>query len=265
MPILFVFFGALTMVFQPGCAAPITETVAKGPSRKIDQELFKEGNEVWITYIDNDGIPKKRRGTVLHTDGDSVRVRPGKWRKAPVAIGYSQIEMVSRPLKHTWFMGVSTGRFWAPAEFLGDSHPDPFSTLIGFSPRFYPFSNHALEADFLIGTGTGEFSKWLGTTISSHWYTKIPRTYFFLGTGLIWSIPTEEQDAILTRGDLKHQSPIKIFRWGFGGSYPILRGLDVRLEAETGISSYGGAWEGSGSEPILGFRVHLEGCLRRCF
>ena len=59
-----------------GCAAPMTKIVATRQDGTIDQQLFKEGDNVSITYKDEDNTLRKTRGTVVYTDGNSVRLRP---------------------------------------------------------------------------------------------------------------------------------------------------------------------------------------------
>ena len=253
------FLGVVILLLAIGCAAPMSKVVATRQDGMIDQQLFKEDDDVWVSYRDEDGTIRKTRGTVIYADGDSVRL--SRWREDPVGIEYCQINTLSRPVKHLWFMGVSTGRFWAPAE-IGDIPIDRFTTWVGLSPRYAPYSNYALEANFLMGRGKREFSTWIGMTLNTHWYTVIPRTYLFFGGGLIWSKPTEEYKSYLSKFDEEPQSFIAVYRWGFGLTNPISEGFNVRLETETGFSTYvgkRGRFRSRGeTAPILGLRIYFE-------
>ena len=244
-----------------GCAAPMTKVVATRQDG-IGQQHFKEDEEVWITYKDEGDTLRKARGTIVHTDSSSVRLRQLGWGKDPVTIGYRRINTLSRPVKHLRFMGASTGFFYAPAEFLGETPSDRFTTWVGLSPRYGLYSNFAIEASLLMGRGRREFSTWIGMTLNSHWYTIIPHTYLFFGGGLIWSMPTEEYKSYLSNFGEEPQHSITVFRWGFGLTSPIFEGFNVRLETETGFSTYvgkRGRFRRSGeTAPILGLRVYFE-------
>ena len=256
------FLSTVILFLATGCAAPLTQVVATRQDG-IGQQHFKEDEEVWITYKDEGDTLRKARGTVVHTDSNSVRL--SQWGKDPVTIGYRRINTLSHPVKHLRFMGASTGFFWAPVVLLGETPSDRF-TNVAFSPRYGPYSNVALEANFLMGRGGREFSTWIGTTLNSHWYTIIPHTYLFFGGGLIWSMPTEEYKSYLSNFGEEPQYSITVFRWGFGLTSPISEGFNVRLETETGFSTYvgkRGRFRRSGeTAPILGLRVYFERRIR---
>ena len=250
------FSGAIILFLGAGCAAPMTEAVITRPETEIDRMKLKEGDEVLITYKDNSGITKEKIGTIASTNRDSITLRPFRQRGDLVKIDQFKIVSFGYLSKNIWSVNIWTGIFETPAELWAEEAPDQFRTLIGVSPRYFRFTNHALQGSFLFGKGVGEFSKWVGFTISSHWYTKIPRTYFHLGTGLIWSIPTDESKIFFARWDQQKRSPLKLFRWGLGSSVPVFFELNARLELETGLSSYGSS--GTGHGLLLGFRIYLE-------
>ena len=255
------FLSTVILFLATGCAAPLTQVVATRQDG-IGQQHFKEDEEVWITYKDEGDTLRKARGRVVHTDSSSVRL--SQWGKDPVDIGYRRINTLSRPVKDLWFMGISTGRFWAPAVLLGDTYPDRFTTWVGLSPRYAPHSNVALEANVLMGRGGRESSTWIGTTLNTHWYTIISRTYLFFGGGLIWHKPTEEYKTYLSRFDKEPRSFFVLYRWGFGLTNPISQAFNIRLEAETGISGYVGEEDGGLKKhaPMLGLRAYLERRIR---
>ena len=259
------FLSTMILLLSTGCAAPMTQVVATRQDG-IDQQRFKDGDDVWITYKDQGDTLRKARGTVVGTDSNSVWLRQLGWRKNPVAIDYRRINSLSRPVKHLLFMGAPTGFFWAPAEFLGETPRDRFTTWVGLSPRYGLYSNPTIEASLLMGRGGREFSTWIGTTLNSHWYTIIPHMYLFFGGGLIWSMPTEEYKYYLSNFGEEPQHSITVFRWGFGVTSPISEGFNVRLEMETGFSTYvgkRGRFRRSGeTAPILGLRGYFERRIR---
>lgn len=115
---------AIALLFT-GCAAPMTEIVANRQSETIDQNLFKEGDEVWITYQDSMDTEKTKRGFVLDMDDDSVRLI--EYRQAlmkdywdvgqshperSIDIEYRQVHTLSHPVKDRWDVGLSGGMFY---------------------------------------------------------------------------------------------------------------------------------------------------------
>ena len=263
---LFPLVGTIVLFMELGCAAPMTEAVVTRSEKGINHGELKEGDEVLIIHKDDSGMLKETIGTVVIKDGSLARLRHWKQGENFVDIKFENIISFENLKKNLWSVGVSTGRFWAPAYLLGDTPPDLFSTWIGLSPRFSPYSHLSIEASILFGRGMGEFSKWTGGIISFQGYTLVPYTYFFSGLGLIWSLPTEEHEIYFSKFDLPYQSPIKLFRSGIGWRIPTHSRLGVRLEIETGISSYVGTGRRTrfrNTYPILGIKVYLENCIKK--
>lgn len=237
MNIILVFFLTTISLLSIGCAAPMTELVAKHQDGTVDQQLFKEGDELWVSYRDKDGILKKTRGTVVYKDSDSVRLDPWyAWRRTPVDIEYRQINTLSRPVKEGWVMGISLGTFTVERLFSENFPPAEFRS-VGFSPRYALYSNHALEANLLVGRST-RVDGWVGVTLNHHAYLIIPRTYWLWGVGL--TSPLSKFDS----GHLK-----ALYRLGFGLTNPLFSRINIRLEVETGSSNDG---------LLYGFRVCFE-------
>ena len=141
------FLGVVILLLAIGCAAPMSKVVATRQDGMIDQQLFKEDDDVWVSYRDEDGTIRKTRGTVIYADGDSVRL--SRWREDPVGIEYCQINTLSRPVKHLWFMGVSTSSVLTSS--LASEYSLQRLDAIGFFLRYAPYSNSAYEANFSIG------------------------------------------------------------------------------------------------------------------
>ena len=248
--VLFIF--AVIAFLATGCAAPITEVVASRQSRTIDQNLFKEGDEVWITYQDSTDVVKTERGFVLGVGDDSVMLaRHGKVRKAiptkdrkdSFEVEYRQVQTLSHPVKNRWDVGLSGGTSYT---FLPVPQELPFHELlstVGISSRYLPYSNQAFEANFSIGRGkVTPLDPWMGMTVNMHRYIN-SRIYFLWGTGWEWSDLSDwHARRNYDRGKLHYRM---IFRLGFGTDIPLPRtDFDARIEAEIGVLS--------------GFRVYFD-------
>ncbi len=227
----FRFLLTAIALLSTGCAAPMTELVADRQSGTINQHLFKEGDEVWVTYQDRMDTVQTKRGFVLDTDDDSVRMNVGQNRS--IDIEYRQVHTLSHPVKDRWFVGLSGGTFYTllpvPQEL---PHLEPLSA-IGISSRFSPYSNTAFEANFSVGKG-----RYLPTrlimSLNFHTYTLVPRTYFFLGVGWVW-------DKQLAK--LYFPRPVRL---GLGvTTIEFKKRFNVRIEAEVGS--------------LIGTRIYFEG------
>ena len=245
MRLVLIFLGTMILLLATGCAAPMTKVVATRQDG-IGQQHFKEDEEVWITYKDEGNTLRKTRGTVVHTDSGSVRLR--RWGKDPVAIGYRRINILSRPVKDGWIMGVSAGRFTVEHFWPSDESSSGFTEFrsVGFSPRYARYSSQALEMNFLVGGAAAGSARqgvgtWIGTTLNYHAYLVIPRTYGFLGVGFI---------ALLSKSNSEHL--VSLYRWGLGLKIPLFSKLNVRLELEVGDSSY------KEYDVLGGFRICFE-------
>ena len=236
-----------------GCAAPMTKVVATRQSETIDQNLFKEGDEVWITYQDSMDTVKTKRGLVLDMDDDSVRLI--EYRQAPspsvkdrwdaglkrfIDIEYRQVHTLSHPVKDLRFLGISAGSFLVLSGD-GDGLPDiDHFVALGASSRHAPYSNAALETSFSVGkrtTYSGPDPLIWFLAMNFHGQTIIPRTYFFLGMGWAWSRGW-------TREFPRQFLPIPS-RLGFGVTkHNKIKGFNVRIEAEVGA--------------LIGIRTYFE-------
>ena len=234
-------------LLSTGCAAPMTEVVATRQSETIDQNLFKEGDEVWIAYQDSMDTVKTKRGFVLDTDDDSVRlieyrqafsyVVKDRWdvgQERSIDIEYRQVHMLSHPVKDRWFVGLSGGTFYTSLPVPQELPRHEPLSAIGISSRYSPYSNQAFEANFSVGRGKIQPLKpWLGMTLNMHMYF-MSHAYFLLGTGWEWSDLSEWFDIRDYDGGKLHHHPI--FRWGLGVAAPIPRTkFDARIEAEVGV------------------------------
>ena len=242
----FRFLLTAIALLSTGCAAPMTELVATRPSETIDQNLFKEGDIVWVTYQDQlDTVIRK--GFVLETDDHSVKLDVGK--KSPIDIEYRQISTLSRPVKGGRFVGLSAGAYSTAIVFLRPQLLlNPSIGGAGFSFRSAPYTNYGIEANLSLGGaprpsgGSAEFSKWLSTTINWYGYLIIPRTYLFLGLGYIWPVPTESyREMYYDDGERISSGHI---RFGFGRTRPISKQFNIRAEFQ--ISA------------LIGLRVYFE-------
>ena len=102
----FRFIFTVVAFLATGCAAPMTEVVATRQSETIDQHLFKEGDEVWVTYQDKLDIVRIKKAFVLDTD-DSVKSdtsgRAGGLNCEPLkAVQYTRRGSLSVPVIPTW-------------------------------------------------------------------------------------------------------------------------------------------------------------------
>ena len=234
------FMLAAIALLATGCAAPMSKVVSTRQGGTIDQQLFKEGDNVSITYQDEDDTLRKTRGTVVHTDGNSVRLRLRGWGEDPVDIEYRRMNTVSHLVKDGWIMGVSTGTFTVDRPFAENFSPAKFRS-VGFSPRYALYSNQAIEMNLLVGRGR-RVGGWIGTTLNHHMYLIIPRTYWFFGVGLI---------SPLSNGS----EPLSaLYRLGFGLQNSLSSKLNVRLEVEVGSSYY----HRSEGDLLYGFRACFE-------
>ncbi len=231
------FIFTIVALFSTGCAAPMTKVVATRQSETIDQNLFKEGDEVWVTYQDKLDTVIIKKAFVLDTDDRSVKLDAR--RKRPVDIEYRQIHTLSRPVKDQRFVSLSAGTF---STIL----LDPPIGGVGLSLRNAPYTNYGIEANLSLGRGRGswtEFSKWLSATVNWYGYLAIPRTYIFLGLGYIWPTPTESyREEYYDEGERVSSGHM---RFGFGVTNPVSKRFNIRVEAQL-ISV------------LVGFRVYLE-------
>ena len=73
----FRFWITAIVFLSTGCAAPTIKVVATRQGGTIDQHLFKEGDEVWVTYNNRNRDEYSRvgtkRGIVIDIDNDSDR------------------------------------------------------------------------------------------------------------------------------------------------------------------------------------------------
>lgn len=238
---------AVILLLSTGCAAPMTQVVATRLDG-IDQQRFKEDDEVWITYKDEGNTYRKVRGRVIHTDSSSVRLRRLGWEKDPIAIDYRRIATISHPVKNGWIMGVSAGRFRTEYFWPNDDSKGGFTEFrsVGFSPRYAFYSSQALEMNFLVGRAAAGSARmgvgpWIGTTLNYHAHLVIPGTYGFLGVGFM---------ALLSKSNSEHL--VALHRWGLGLKIPLFSKLNVRLELEVGDSSY------KEYEVLGGFKICFE-------
>ena len=231
------FMLASIALIATGCAAPMSKVVSARQGETIDQHLFEKGDKVKVTYEDENGKIKTKKGRVLHIDNDSVTLSVGmevsidrEYRRIPLDLEYRQIHTVGRPIRvNRWFGGLSAGTFIAVIDYGPQELPGftPF-TGAGCTLRYAPYSNRAFEVDLLTGKKGkewGRHSKWLAVTLSAHVYTIIPRTYFTLGAGgAIGLAPIKPQDA----EDDNHG----ILRIGLGVEIPISKRFNIRIEAD---------------------------------
>ena len=231
------FLLAAIALLATGCAAPMSKVVSTRQGETIDQHLFKEGDKVKVTYADENGKVKTKKGRVLHTDDDSVTLSAGlevsidrEYRRIPLDLEYRRIHTFSRPIRvNRWFGGLSAGTFIAVIDYGPQELPGftPF-TGAGCTLRYAPYSNRAFEVNILTGKKGkewGRHSKWLAVTLSAHVYTIIPRTYFILGAGGAGGLsPIKPQDD-------EDDNP-GILRIGLGVEIPVLKRFNIRLEAD---------------------------------
>ncbi len=222
-----------------GCASPMTELVATHQDGAIDQQLFKKGDEVWVTYRDKYARMQTKRGRVLSTDGDSVTLDIG--RRGPIDIEYRSIQTISRPAKDRSYVSLSAGTFLA-LEGHGQELPsDKRLAGLGVSFRHASYLNGDIEGTLLTGGKRAGFSSWIGITVNGHFYTIIPRTYFLLGLGYVSAKSIGEYSGPYGRLYYNPRKSLYIFRIGFGVTNPISKRLNVRVEAD-----------------LLGLRIYFE-------
>ncbi len=233
------FFFAAIALLATGCAAPMTELAATRQDRAIDQQLFKEGDEVWVTYRDKYARMQTKRGRVLSTDGDSVTLDIG--RKGPVDIEYRSIQTISRPAKDRSYVSLSAGTFLAIEGHDQELPSDKRLTGLGVSFRHASHLNGDIEGTLLTGGKRAGFSSWIGITVNGHFYTIIPRTYFLLGLGYVSAKSIGEYSGPYGHLYYNPRKSLGIFRIGFGATNPISKRLNVRVEAD-----------------LLGLRIYFE-------
>ena len=178
------FLLAAIALLATGCAAPMSKIVSTRQGETIDQHLFKEGDKVKVTYADENGKVKTKKGRVLHTDDDSVTLDVGI--EGPIDLEYRRIHTFSRPIRiNRWFGGLSVGTFVGEKAVPQGLFIGKRFTGAGCTLRYAPYSNRAFETNLLMGSKGkgGRYPKWLGVTLSAYVYTIIPRTYLILGVG----------------------------------------------------------------------------------
>ena len=142
----FRFLRTAIALLSTGCAAPMTEVVATRQSETIDQNLFKEGDEVWVTYQDKLDTVRIKKAFVLDTDDDSVKLNVRQ--KRHVDIEYRRIHTLSRPVKGGRFVGLSAGAYSTAIVILRpQSLLNPSIGGAGFSFRSAPYTNYGIEAN----------------------------------------------------------------------------------------------------------------------
>ena len=167
----FRFLLTAIALLSTGCAAPMTEVVATRQSETIDQNLFKEGDKVWVTYQDK-GDTVTRKGFVLGKDHDSVKLDVG--RKMPADIEYRLVQTIRRPGKDRWYVGVSAGTCGA-LEDLGQEFPRGHSlTGSGISLKYAPYSNGDIEGNVSIGGKIEGYPSWVSISGTGHFYLREP-------------------------------------------------------------------------------------------
>ena len=179
-----------------------------------------------------------QKGRVLITDDDSVTLDKGS--KEPVDIEYRAIRTLQHPAKDQWLGSLSTGTFSLLVPQAEEF--DERLSGVGAVLRKKVYSGQAIEANVSIGgKGKGQFSTWISTTTTAHFYTYVSRVYFLFGGGVIWPMPSAEFKSDYPRN--LYRGLIQI-RTGFGMTNPVSRRLNVRMEAE-----------------LIGFQIYLEGRL----
>ena len=226
------FLAMVIFLLATGCATPMSKVVSTRQGETIDQQLFKKGDKVKVTYEDERTKMSTKKGRVLQTDDDSVTLDVGF--EGPIVLEYRRIHTLSRPIRvDRWFGGLSAGMIAAikevPQEFPGTRS----FTGAGCTLRYAPYSNQAFEANLLMGGKGGITPKWLGITLSAYIYTIMPRTYFILGMGGV--------------ADQQHgeYEDLGVFRIGLGMENPLSKRFNIRIEAD-----------------LLGLRIHFEQRLR---
>ncbi len=252
-------FGIVISIFAIGCAAPRTQVVASRQHEAIDQHLFKEGDRVWITYQDKIDTVATKSGFVLDSDNDSVRLDVG--RKRVVDVEYRRIQTLSRPAQNHSYVGLSVGRLPVLVP-----HPRELPSAIrltgaGVFFRHWDYLNKSFEGSFLVGGKGPGVSSWMSISGSAFFYTTIPKTYFFLGMGVVRPRPIEKFNSYYGR----HQSNsdfryLEFFRIGAGITNSISDYYNIRIEAELMNALYSTLIKGSVESESFG----LTG-LRICF
>ena len=222
-----------------GCAAHMTEVVANHLHEEIDQCQFDRGDEVWITYRDNDTV-KTKNGRVLDTDENSVRLDAG--REGIVDIEYRWVRTLSHPVKDRWFVGLSAGTFLTTIPIPQEL--PAFDSLhgVGLSSRYVTDSSRAIDAHLSTGGGGRYILSFLTMNLNIHQYIFTSRTYFFFGIGKIW---IEESDFNIYGGRDRELDRSGLLRLGLGMTGPISKKFNVRIEGE-----------------LIGFRAYFEARLR---
>ena len=223
------FLSTMILLLATGCAAPMTQVMATRQDRTIDQELFKEGDQVWISYQDKIGTVTAKRGFVLDVDSTSVTLDVGRGRT--VDIEYQWIQTLSHPVKDRWYMSLSAGTFLALKMHDQELPSAKRLTGSGVSFRYGNYLNGDIEGNVSIGSKGARFPSWIGISGSGHFYTIIPRTYFLLGLGYVWK----------STDDPHFGEHLGICRIGFGVKNSVSKQFNVRVEAYPigfGISIY---------------------------
>ena len=229
MSLVFGFLTAVILLLATGCAAPLSKVVSTRQGGTIDQQLFKKGDKVKVTYEDERAKMRTKKGRVLQTDDDSVTLDIGF--EGPVALEYRRIHTFSRPIRvDRWFGGLSAGTIVAIKEVPQELPGTRSFTGAGCTLRYAPYSNRAFEANLLMGgKGRGIAPKWLGVTLSAYIYTIMPRTYLILGMGGV--------------ADQQHgeYEDLGVFRIGLGMENSLSERSNMRIEAD-----------------LMGLRIHFE-------
>ncbi len=217
---LWGFLSMVILLLATGCAAPMSQIVTTRQGETIDQQLFKEGEKVKVTYKDEQAKMRTKKGRVLHVDDDSVTLDGGI--KGPIDLDYRRIHTFSRPIRvDRWSGSLSAGTF-PGLVFLSPGHR---FTGIGLASRYMPYSNRAFEVVLIGGQKEGVFPLWLSMTLNAHVYTIMPRTYLLFGVGgIVWSEPRCDREW--------EASCPSILRLGLGVESPISKRFNVRVEAD---------------------------------
>ena len=213
------FLSTMLLLLVTGCAAPMTKMVATHQDETIDQELFKEGDQVWVSYQDKTGTVAAKRGFVLDADSTSVMLDVGPGRT--VDIEYRWIQTLRHPAKDRWYISLSAGTFLALKMHDQELPSAKRLTGSGVSFRYGNYLNGDIEGNFSIGSKRARFPSWIGISGSGHFYTIIPRTYFLLGLGYVWK----------STDDLYSSEHLGICRIGFGVKNSVSKKFNIRVEA----------------------------------
>ena len=248
------FLLATIALLATGCAAPMTKVVATRQDGAIDQQLFKKGDEVWITYRDKYARMKTKRGRVLSTDGDSVTLDVGNWT-GPIDIEYRSIQTLSRPAKDRSYVGLSAGTLPVLVPWPQELPADILLKGAGISFRRGTYLNRDLEGNLSIGGKGKGVSSWISISGSCHFYTIMPSTYFLLGMGIEWPRPYHRNF------DTSSDKYLGFARIGLGTTKPISEYFNVRVEANLTNVLYSMLLHGKLHVEAVsrtGLRIHFE-------